>query len=64
MKKFEGYFVFFPPIGAALPANETRRFFIDHGPLKEKKKSCVDGVETRIGLTVERAAGNLEESAR
>ena len=51
-------------IRAALPANETRRFFIDHRPLKEKKKSCVDGVETRIGLTVERAAGNLETRSR
>ena len=57
--------VFFLHIGAALPpANETRRFFIDHRPLKEKKKSCVDGVETRIGLTVERAAGNLETRSR
>ena len=50
-------------IGDALPANETRRFFIDHRPLKEKK-SCVDGVETRIGLTVERGAGNLETRSR
>ena len=62
----EGHFTkkyFSLHIRAALPANETRRFFIDHRPLKEKK-SCVDGVETRIGLTVERGAGNLETRSR